>query len=131
MRQDWIEFITDKEAKNCKAVCLRPEYIIAIQDRANKGTRLTYDCNTETASIDITEPYGQVKQKIMDAERPINLDDVAVERFTRDEYELLLNSVGYFEAACNDTKENIEFAKRLEPLAKLKSELNKILKEEK
>lgn len=87
MRQDWVEFITDKEAEKCDTVCLRPEYILAIQDRANKGTRLTYDCNSETGSVDVTEPYEQVKRKIMDAEKVEHSE--VVERFTREEYEVM------------------------------------------
>lgn len=121
MRQDWVEFITDKEAEKCNTVCLRPEYILAIQDRANKGTRLTYDCNSETGSIDVVEPYEQVKQKIMDAEKVEH--SKAIERFTRDEYRLILDLVGgdtSFSDVCRD----------LPTLrANLENKLNKILKE--
>lgn len=90
MRQDWIEFETDKETEKCKSVCLRPEHILAIQDRANKDTRLTYDCNSEIGSIDVAEPYEQVKQKIMDVEK-VDYSNVVAEHFTREEYELIEN----------------------------------------
>lgn len=88
--QDWVEFITNKEVEKRETVCISPEYILAIQDRANKGTRLTYDCNYETSSIDVTEPYEQVKQKIMDADKE-DLSNVIMGLLSRDEYKILQN----------------------------------------
>lgn len=79
MPQDWIEFKTISGENGS----LRPEYIYSIVGD-NKTTTITY---SDTA-IYVAEPYEQVKQKIMDAER-IDLSNVVVEHFTREEYEFI------------------------------------------
>ncbi len=123
MRQDWIEFETKKEAERCERACLRPERILAIQDREKKGTRLTYDCNGETGSVDLIEPYEQVKQKIMSAERG-DLSDVVVERFIREEYEFIANAI---DSILSGQVEGPGIGKAL----RIRNKLNEILKEDK
>lgn len=128
MRQGWIEFIA---GRNGEKYCVRPERIVSFDELTEEGeVTIMFEAGNEIAEFNTCEPYEQVKQKIVDAEK-VDLSNMVVEHFTKDEYELLLNAVGYLEAACNDTKENIEFAKRLEPLGKLKIKLNEILKEAK
>lgn len=133
MRQDWVEFEQVEytgynggcNSKIISAIHLRPEYITTIKE-TDHGVKITYDSGYNVDYYLLTDPYEQVKQKIIDAEK-YDLDSVTVDRFTEEQYKLLLEAVGFYEASCTHTKENIEFAKRLKPLAKLKKDLNMIL----
>lgn len=116
MRQDWIEFKT----VNGEYGILRPEYITsAVGD--NKNTTITYD----DYKLEIMEPYEQVKQKIMDAEK-VDLNNVMVKHFTREEYEYILQSL-------KDAHVDIMFPPQNEDeialYERIKNKLNKILKE--
>lgn len=94
MRQDWVEF---KGAGG--ALCsLHPEYIYSILEH-DGGARIYYDYKITTDDnrglvtfLDTMEPYEQVKQKIMDAEK-VGYDNIVTERFTKIEYILLRNAV--------------------------------------
>lgn len=115
MPQDWIEFKTIPGENGS----LRPEYIYSIVGD-NKTTTITY---SDTA-INVAEPYEQVKQKIMDADK-IDYSNVIVEHFTKDEYELL----EYCLAQCAPSSDSSKVA--IERYAKLQNKLNKILMEDK
>lgn len=87
MRQNWIEF----EIKDDRFLSLRPEYITKysmVQEGTPDVTIVMYEEGDFTKDYYVNEPYEQVKQKIMDAEK-VDLSGVAVERFTKEEYRLL------------------------------------------
>lgn len=125
MRQDWIEFETNIGEK----VLLRPEYIQSIL-QFGKHTMLYYEYipfgsaqKEATSIIELTEPYGQVKQKIIDAEK-VDLSNVVVEHFTKDEYEILEYCLTqYIQSPSSPSVVT-------ERYAKLQNKLNEILKEE-
>lgn len=130
MRQDWIEF----EGNNHKKILLRPEYISSVIDESGTTgiTRIGYDEHPIldgepylTTLYECKEPYNQVKQKIIDAEK-VDLSDVVVEHFTKDEYETILEIV---KAEKNNTPDHDtgEYAE----LRRIVDKLNKILKENK
>lgn len=131
MRQDWVEF----ENANGVKFSLRPEYIQAIEE-IDDGTKvknlikIIYGILNDGTAVmyGAKGTYEQVKQKIMDAEK-VDYSDVVVERFTKDEYELLLNAIGFLEASYIGTRECYEFSKQIEPLGELRKKLNKIIKE--
>lgn len=124
MRQNWIEF-KKSETDN---INLRPEYIIGISEfpfnydeNINEPTRILYEVGNSVQDILIYEPYEQVKQKIMDAER-VDLSDVAIEHFTRDEYEILYKLIDLEAGHTVGTSEYI-------PIKRIRDELDKILEE--
>lgn len=93
--QDWIEF-KKNETDN---LSLRPEYIVGISEfpfdmknNLSAYTRVLYDIGNSAQDIAIAEPYEQVRQKIMDAEK-VDLSDVVVERFTKEEYKFIEKSL--------------------------------------
>ena len=112
---------------------LRPKYIVSISEfpfdmeaNTNEYTRILYDVGNSVQDIAIAEPYEQVKQKIMDAEKPINLDDIVVEHFTREEYETLLSITQYERDEC----EQDNMPSRVRDMNQIINKLNEILKEE-
>lgn len=87
MLQDWIEF----EMKGDRLLSLRPQYITKYsmaQEGTSDVTIVMYEEGDFAKDYYVNEPYEQVKQKIMDAER-IDLSNVVVEHFTREEYEFI------------------------------------------
>lgn len=126
MREDFVGFTAGRSDKK---FYVRPEYIVAFDDATVEDeTTIVVEIGNEKDEYNTCEPIDQVKQKIVDAEK-VDLSNTTAEHFTKEEYELLLEAVGFFEASCNETKENVEFLKHIEPLTALKYKLNKILKE--
>lgn len=133
MRQDWIEFDGYNFGKfSVKASCIdwvsqrkigedgKPnpdsDIIITIL-HANDGSDYGEDMRT-------SEPYEQVKQKIMGAEKA-GSSDVVVEYFTREDYEKILAVME------TELKECIEDNADVERTTKIVDKLNEILKEDK
>lgn len=86
MQRDWIEFeVYNKKCGSTKAI-FRPEYIVSVGHNSGGKAGILVEVGNEAEFIELAEPYEQVKQKIIDAER-IDLGDMAVEPFTRGEYE--------------------------------------------
>lgn len=77
---DWVEFKKDGNEQ----VMVRACQIDGFSEYRGNQTLLTLggDSGHPTGLV-IAEPYEQVKQKILDAEK---MDDVVVERFIREEY---------------------------------------------
>lgn len=119
--KEWIELIA-----NADRVAVRPENIVMYETQAGGYTRILVDSGSLNEEVIVSEPFEKVKQKIADAEE-IDLSNIIVEHFTKEQYELLLEAVGFFEASCTQTQDNVEFAKSLKPLATLKESLNQIL----
>lgn len=91
MRQDWIEF----KMKGDRLLALRPEYITKYSMSQEEGSDFTivmYEEGDFVKDYYVNEPYEQVKQKIMDAEK-VDLSDAVVEHFTREEYNILYDLV--------------------------------------
>lgn len=84
MRQDWIEFEVDHGKLFVKYYDVE-SFRHVFNGFAGSCTSISLSNGTNHL---ILEPYEQVKQKIMDAEK-IDLSDV-VEHFTREEYRMLL-----------------------------------------
>ncbi len=130
MRQDWVEF---KDQHRCM-ISIRPAYIRAFSE-LNDGCKnkniceIYYDWGTEeesTTPIFVKGTYDQVKQKIMNAEK-VDLSDVVVEHFTREEYETLLNI-----ARCErDECEHDNIPTRVKNMNQIINKLSEILKEDK
>lgn len=92
MRQDWIEF----EGKKGNKISLRSSWIVQVTEvpfdygkNIGEYATISYECGNSITTKEIAEPYEQVKQKIMDAEK-VDLSDVVVEHFTREEYAHIL-----------------------------------------
>lgn len=124
MRQDWIEFKGKLLSDGQYNFSLRPEYIVAIDGKEGKAmTEIQYDTGSDQLTYYATEPYRQVKQKIMDAEK-YDLNDVVVEHFTDDEYVTLfvmvLAALGKSDESNND-----------EGLISIKNKLSKIIEKNK
>lgn len=92
--QDWIEF----KSKGGHNISLRPSNIMAIADKGDEtwiyiDTELLGDDGVLSTNLcAITEPYEQVKQKIMGAEKAdysyaTIAKETFVEHFTKEEYE--------------------------------------------
>lgn len=123
MRQDWIEF----KMKAGRKVSLRPKYIVSVFEKEG-NVWLSYD---ENPFVDgdqklvsfhqVAEPYEQVKQKIMDAEK-VDLSDAVVEHFTREEYNTL------YDLVVEESEHGIGET-YLAKLTPIKNKLNEILKE--
>lgn len=123
MRQDWIEF----KIKDDIFLSLRPEYITKYS-MTQEGTRdvtiVVYEEGDFTKDYYVNEPYEQVKQKIMGAEK-VDVND-AVEHFTQEEF-LLLNSA-LFELLYGD----VNVLKNREPeLIAIHKKLQNIIREKK
>lgn len=133
MRQEWIEF----EGREGNKILLRPEYVSSLCNNWNNTgcVMVGYDehmmINDEGRSSSfalVNEPYEQVKQKIMDAEK-VDLSDVVVEHFTREEYMYILKIL-------NDHLEELEKVKSIDAINpsssvnQLRYKINEILKEE-
>lgn len=127
MQQDWIEF----KVKGDRLLSLRPGYITKYSMGSEGNSDITVVMYEEGDFVNdyyVNEPYEQVKQKIMDAEK-VDLSSVAVEHFTRDEYEFIKSilpmsiSRVYIE---HDSTGNTE---RL--YKSIENKLNEILKEDK
>lgn len=119
MRQDWIEF----EGKEGNKILLRPEYVSSLCNNWNNTgcVMVGYDehmmINDEGRSSSfalVNEPYEQVKQKIMDAEK---VD------FTKEEYKHLLRLCE------NATQPNDGYTPDWTKLNPIMNKLNEILKE--
>lgn len=124
MQQDWIEF----KMKGDRLLSLRPGYITkySMGSEGNPDTTVVmYEEGDFVKDYYVDEPYEEVKQKIMDAEK-IDLSNVVVEHFTREEYELLSECVDYHVG--NGQIEPPEYKAKL---VKLQNKLNEILKEDK
>lgn len=124
---DWIEF----EGWNFGKFMIRPESIEWISQREDREgavyTRICVNDGSDVGESMLTsEPYEQVKQKIMNAEK-VDLSGVVVEHFTRDEYRTTLELV-------KDKLLDLGSQPREDVLAELENirdKLNEILKEEK
>lgn len=127
MRQDWIEF----KSKGGRNISLRPSNIMAIADKGDEtwiyiDTELLGDDRVLSTNLcATTEPYEQVKQKIMDAEK-VDLSDAVVEHFTKDEYQRLLVLAKSEQDGCRE--DNLQG--QIEFMQNIIDKLNKILKEE-
>lgn len=128
MRQDWIEF----KGREFDKFVVRPEYImwVAQGGHNSKGEKPTYilvDRMREDGQdlLTVNEPYEQVKQKIMDAEKA-GLNNVVVEHFTKEEYAHILE---LFENATDIANAGERKAKLL--TATIMDKLYKIIKEDK
>lgn len=107
MRQDWIEF----EGQNWGKFIVRPEYISWVSTHKEFSTEENKDIYYTNIHVDdgsvygeimwTREPYEQVKQKIMDAEK-VDLNDAVVERFTKKEYEVIRNVFVSGKKACGE-----------------------------
>lgn len=127
MRQDWVEF----EIRDEKKVSLRLEYITSIIEKEG----YVWLCYDEKPFLDgdqklasfyhIAEPYEQVKQKIIDAEK-VDYNNVVVEHFTREEYENLRYYAQFYKE--NNTWDDDEDRNLTD---KMLNKLDKILKEDK
>lgn len=127
MRQDWVEF----EIRDEKKVSLRLEYITGIIEKEG----YVWLCYDEKPFLDgdqklasfyhVNEPYEQVKQKIIDAEK-VDYNNVVVEHFTREEYENLRYYAQFYKE--NNTWDDDEDRNLTD---KMLNKLNEILKEDK
>ena len=118
---NWVEF----EATNNKKFSVRPEYIVAIDGAMEENeVVLLGEVGAKSVEYSTLESYEQVKQKIMEAERA-DVSDVAVEHFTRDEYEILMGCLlHYITRAVLDKDE-------CDKISTIQNKLNKILEETK
>lgn len=121
MRQVWIEFETTANAK----FIVRPEYIDSVVDNDNY-TSLRYSSGDSEVISHIKEPYEQVKQKIMDAERTYYTAIVKDCSLTRDDYETLLALAEYERDECE--RDNIPT--RVKSMNHIIGRLKEILKED-
>lgn len=123
MRQDWIEF----KIKDDRFLSLRPEYITKYsmtQEGTHDVTIVMYEEGDFTKDYYVNEPYEQVKQKVMDAEK-YDLND-AVEYFTQEEFSLLNSAL--FELLYGD----VNVLKNREPeLIAIHKKLQNIIREKK
>lgn len=113
MRQDWIEF----NMKGDRLLSLRPKYIMKYsmtQEGSPNTTIVMYKEGDFTKDYYVAEPYEQVKQKIMDAEK---VD------FTKEEYKHLLRLCE------NATQPNDGYTPDWTKLNPIMNKLNEILKE--
>ena len=144
MRQDWIEF----EGWNFGKFMVRPEYVDWVSSHKEFSTKENKDIYYTSIHVDdgsdygenmyTPEPYEQVKQKIIDAEK-VDLSDVVqrekifVEHFTREEYEFLKRWTDG--AIMNDeavfTDEALAEDEDYKMVKKIRDKLNEILKEDK
>ncbi len=123
MRQDWVEFLAGRRNKK---FCVRPEYIIAFDEAVQEDEVILYgEAGDKIIEYSTCEPYEQVKQKIIDAEK-VGLSDVAVEHFTRDEYDRLRSCVLYYQENSTWYVDHKDTQRETDLLL---NKLNKILKE--
>lgn len=132
MRQEWIEF----EGREGNKVLLRPEYISSVVEKSGDtgGTTIGYDEHpildgdqVIATSCNCKEPYEQVKQKIMDAEK-VDFSDVAVEHFTNEEYEFIK---AILPMCLSEVHFEIIGQKDKDMFDNIMNKLNEILKEDK
>lgn len=102
MRQDWIEF----EGWSFGSFIVRPECIDWVSQRKEEEGKVyvtihVNDGSDEGTTMATSEPYEQVKQKIIDAEK-MDLSNVRVEHFTREEYETMLTLARCERDACEE-----------------------------
>lgn len=127
MRQDWIEFEendggkTYVRIKNITAFHSLPK---VKQDGYN--IVVSYNFGGVEQKIAVIGDFEQVKQKIMDAEK-VDLSDVVVEHFTKEEYEKLLSAVQIQVDNCTVG----HLTAQVNKWRKLENKLNEILKENK
>lgn len=125
MQQDWIEF----ERLDGGNICVRLSNVEFFESRndftsgEHKGKPYVILCINDGSdsgeNIYLSEPYEQVKQKIMNAEK-VDLNDVVVERFTKEEYEFIRQTMNFVAGALDERMS-----------AKVLDKLNEILEEEK
>lgn len=119
---DWIEF--NVKGDNGYRILIRPSGIIRIaevQPTSSVPSNCTLVFFNENGSIqerEIAEPYAQVKQKIIEAEKK-SLNKTAVRHFTRDEYKFIKETCEFVAGALDERMS-----------AKVIDKLNEILKEE-
>lgn len=129
MGQDWVEFENEHDCK----VALRPTYIEAFAeiDDGSKNKNMVelhigIDNGADHNIVYAKGTYEQVKQKIMSAER-IDLSDVVVEHFTKDEYEFIK---AVLPMCLSEVHYNIIGPKDKGLFESIRNKLNEILKEE-